>query len=56
MKLSPITLLFLLLLTLNKSVSAQTEKEEKIKFAPNPEMIPPDFDPNKHVLLVMWLP
>lgn len=38
------------------TASAQTEKEEKIKFAPNPEMIPPHFDPNKHILLVLQLP
>ncbi len=41
---------------INITASAQTEKEEKIKFAPNPEMIPPHFDPNKHVLLVLQLP
>jgi hypothetical protein len=56
MKSSPFALFFLFFFVSSISVSAQTETEEKIKFAPNPEMIPPHFDPNKHVLLVLQLP
>jgi hypothetical protein len=46
----------LILTTLAGKTSFAQEKEEKIKWAPNPEMIPPHFDPNKHVLLVLQLP
>lgn len=46
----------LILTTLAGKTSFAQEKEEKIKWAPNPEMIPPNFDPNKHVLLVLQLP
>ncbi len=56
MKLFNIALVFVFVLLVGKTASAQTEKEEKIKWAPNPEMIPTEFDPNKHILLVMQLP
>lgn len=54
----PASIVFVLMLTIfaGKTAFAQAEKEEKIKWAPNPEMIPADFDPNKHILLVLQLP
>ncbi|HLP39502.1 hypothetical protein [Lacibacter sp.] len=55
MKLTSI-LFALILTTFAGKTSFAQEKEEKIKWAPNPEMIPPHFDPNKHVLLVLQLP
>lgn len=56
MKLANVVFVFILTTLAGKTALAQTEKEEKIKWAPNPEMIPADFDPNKHILLVMQLP
>ncbi|TWI84978.1 hypothetical protein IQ13_0131 [Lacibacter cauensis] len=55
MKASFTALLLTAFFIFTNTASAQNEKEEKIKFAPNPEMIPSDFDPNKHILLVMQL-
>lgn len=55
MKASCTALLLAAFFIFTNTASAQNEKEEKIKFAPNPEMIPADFDPNKHILLVMQL-
>lgn len=54
MKLTSIVFVLILTTLAGKAAFAQ-EKEEKIKWAPNPEMIPPDFDPNKHILLVLQL-
>lgn len=55
MKLTSIAFVLILTALAGKTSFAQ-EKEEKIKWAPNPEMIPADFDPNKHILLVLQLP
>ena len=56
MKLSNIALMLVFVVLTGKTTLAQNEKEKEIKFAPDPEMIPSDFDPNKHVLLVMHMP
>ena len=55
MKLASFAFVLILTTLAGKTTFAQ-EKEEKIKWAPNPEMIPADFDPNKHILLVLQLP
>ena len=55
MKLTSIAFVLILTALAGKTSFAQ-EKEEKIKWAPNPEMIPAEFDPNKHILLVLQLP
>lgn len=54
MKFCSIVLILISFQFLGNSASAQ--KQKKDRFAPDPAMIPPDFNPNKHILLVMQLP